>query len=79
MPLLSAFVFLAAQGAWAENLPMTHPTVELVKKYFTLVVEQDWKGAAKMIRPESIERKKRETVAIIKSAPPCPREARHAR
>ncbi len=75
MPLLSAFVFLAAQGARADNLPMSHPTVDLVKKYFQLVVEQNWKGAAKMIRPESIERKKRETIAIIKSAPTMSEEA----
>ena len=59
----------------AENLPLTHPTVELVKKYFQLVVEQDWKTAAKMIRPASIERKKRETLAIIKSAPTMSEEA----
>ncbi len=75
MPLLSVLILLAAQAARAENLPLTHPTVELVKKYFTLVVEQNWKGAAKMIRPESIERKKRETVAIIKSAPTMSEEA----
>ena len=62
-------------SAEAENLPMTHPTVEMVKKYFTMVVEQDWKGAAKMIRPESIERKKRETIAIVKSAPTMSEEA----
>lgn len=74
MPLL-ALMLLGSSSASAENLPMTHPTVELVKKYFTLVVEQDWKGAAKMIRPESIERKKRETVAIIKSAPTMSEEA----
>lgn len=59
----------------AENLPSTHPTVELVKKYFELVVDQDWKTAAKMIRPASIERKKRETLAIIKSAPTMSEEA----
>ncbi len=59
----------------AENLPPTHPTVELVKKYFELVVDQDWKTAAKMIRPASIERKKRETLAIIKSAPTMSEEA----
>ena len=59
----------------AENLPPDHPTVELVKKYFQLVVEQDWKTAAKMIRPASIERKKRETLAIIKSAPTMSEEA----
>ena len=59
----------------AENLPPDHPTVELVKKYFQLVVEQDWKTAAKMIRPATIERKKRETLAIIKSAPTMSEEA----
>lgn len=68
-------MLLGGHPAKAENLPMTHPTVELVKTYFTLVVDQDWKGAAKMIRPESIERKKRETVAIIKSAPTMSEEA----
>ena len=59
----------------ADALPMTHPTVELVTKYFKLVVEQDWKTAATMIRPSSIERKKRETLAIIKSAPTMSEEA----
>lgn len=67
--LLSAFV------ARAENLPASHPTVDLVKKYFQLVVEQNWKEAAKMIRPSSIERKKRETLAIIKSASTMSEEA----
>ena len=75
MPLLSVLMLLGGHSVKAENLPMTHPTVELVKTYFTLVVDQDWKGAAKMIRPESIERKKRETVAIIKSAPTMSEEA----
>lgn len=75
MPLFSALMLLGGLPARAENLPMTHPTVELVKKYFTMVVEQDWKGASKMIRPESIDRKKRETVAIIKSAPTMSEEA----
>ena len=75
MPLFSMLLLLGGHSSKGENLPMTHPTVELVKKYFTLVVEQDWKGAAKMIRPESIDRKKRETVAIIKSAPTMSEEA----
>ena len=75
MPLFTAIMLMGGLPANAENLPMTHPTVELVKKYFTLVVDQDWKGAAKMIRPESIERKKRETIAIIKSAPTMSEEA----
>ena len=74
--LILAFVgLLTFSAARAENLPATHPTVELVKKYFQLVVEQNWKEAAKMIRPSSIERKKRETIAIIKSASTMSEEA----
>lgn len=65
----------AATSVRADSLPQTHPTVELVKKYFSLVVDQDWKTAAKMIRPASIERKKRETLAIIKAAPTMSEEA----
>lgn len=75
--LAATLVIATSQGTQvrAENLPLTHPTVELVKKYFELVVDQDWKTAAKMIRPASIERKKRETLAIIKSAPTMSEEA----
>lgn len=76
-PVLCLALGIAAlsTGARAENLPQTHPTVDLVKKYFELVVDQDWKTAAKMIRPASIERKKRETLAIIRSAPTMSEEA----
>lgn len=66
---------LATGAAKADNLPMTHPTVDLVKKYFRYVIEQNWREAAKMIRPSSIERKKRETLAIVKSAPTMSEEA----
>lgn len=70
-----AALALVSGSAKADNLPMTHPTVDLVKKYFRYVIEQNWREAAKMIRPSSIERKKKETLAIIKSAPTMSEEA----
>jgi hypothetical protein len=72
LPFISATLFVLATATapvQAENLPITHPTVELVKKYFKMVVDQNWKEAAAMIRPASIERKQNETIAIIKRAP----------
>lgn len=47
-------------------LPMSHPTVELVNQYFRHVVNEDWKAAATMLKPASIERKKRRMIEIIK-------------
>ncbi len=72
--LLAASVLLVSNSQ-AGNLPPTHPTGELVAKYFKLVVDQNWKEAASMIRPSSIERKKRETVQIIKQAPTMSEES----
>lgn len=73
--IVATAALVAVSAVRAENLPASHPTVDLVKKYFQLVVEQNWKEAAKMIRPSSIERKKRETLAIIKSASTMSEEA----
>ncbi|MFO1482115.1 MAG: hypothetical protein U1F71_02010 [Verrucomicrobiaceae bacterium] len=53
----------------ADVLPLDHPCADLVKKYLTAVVMQDWKTAAQMLLPSSLERRQRETVQIIKSAP----------
>jgi hypothetical protein len=56
-------------GARASQLPMDHPCAELVKKYLTCVVNQDWKTAAVLLQASSLERKQKETIAIIKTAP----------
>ncbi|MCE2695012.1 MAG: hypothetical protein LW645_12220 [Verrucomicrobiaceae bacterium] len=53
----------------AQPLPLDHPCGVLVKKYLTAVVMQDWKTAAALLVPASLERRQRETVQIIKSAP----------
>lgn len=68
------FVLLASSlalitGARASQLPMDHPCAELVKKYLTCVVNQDWKTAAVLLQASSLERKQKETIAIIKTAP----------
>ncbi len=68
--LFAASLFnFAATEAKAEPLSLDHPCADLVKKYLTSVVRQDWKTAAQMLVPVSLERRQRETVNIIKSAP----------
>ena len=59
----------------AETLPLDHECAGLVKKYLGAVVAQDWKTAADMLVPDSLERRQRETVSIIKSAPTMTDEA----
>lgn len=58
-----------ALNSRAENIPLDHPAVEIVKKYLTAVVDQDWKAAAGMLLPTSLDRKQKETISIIKMAP----------
>ncbi|MCB1276489.1 hypothetical protein [Prosthecobacter sp.] len=60
---------LTASPVKAEQLPLDHPCAAMVKKYLTAVVMQDWKTASMMLVPSSLERRQRETVNIIKSAP----------
>ena len=64
-----SLVSLTALPVQAEQLPLDHPCAALVKKYLAAVVQQDWKTASQMLVPESLERRQRETVNIIKSAP----------
>lgn len=65
-----ALSFLALTGsAWSAQLPLDHPCAALVKKYLTSVVTQEWKTAADMLLPSSLDRKQKETIAIIKTAP----------
>ena len=72
--LAATFVF-APQSARSEVLELDHPCAELVKKYLTSVVSQDWTTAAALLLPSSLERKQKETVAIIKTAPTMSEES----
>jgi len=56
-------------------LPADHPCAALVKKYLTCVVQQDWKTAADLLLPSSLDRKQKETVSVIKTAPTMTEEA----
>lgn len=71
-----ALSFLALAGSsWGAQLPLDHSCAGLVKKYLESVVSQDWKTAAAMLLPSSLERKQKETIAIIKTAPTMTEEA----
>ena len=68
--LLAAVIMVShTRPVSAENLPLDHAGVTLVKDYLAAVVSQDWKTASKMLLPTSLERKQRETISIIKTAP----------
>ncbi len=64
-----------AQPVFAAPLPADHPCSALVKKYLTSVVQQDWKTAAVLLLPSSLDRKQKETVSVIKTAPTMTEEA----
>ena len=67
---LTAVALLFITGSsHAENVALNHPSTEVVKKYLAAVVAQDWKTAATMLLPTSLERKQKETIAIVKMAP----------
>lgn len=68
--LLAAASFsLLCLSARAENVQLDHPATGIVKKYLSAVVSQDWKTAVTMLLPTSLERKQKETIAIVKMAP----------
>lgn len=71
-----AISFLALAGSsWSAQLPLDHPCAAMVKKYLQSVVAQDWETASAMLLPSSLERKQKETIAIIKTAPTMTEEA----
>ena len=74
--VLVAVLFVTlSRPASCENLPLDHAGVTLVKDYLAAVVSQDWKTASKMLLPTSLERKQRETISIIKTAPTMTEES----
>jgi hypothetical protein len=52
-----------------------HPTVALVNQYFKHVVDEDWKAAAAMLSPTSLDRKKQKALDVVKRAPTMTAEA----
>ena len=72
---LASSLLSLTQPALAAPLPADHPCSALVKKYLTSVVQQDWKTAAVLLLPSSLDRKQKETVSVIKTAPTMTEEA----
>jgi hypothetical protein len=67
--LTAAALLVITGSSHADNVALDHPSTEVVKKYLAAVVAQDWKTAATMLLPTSLERKQKETIAIVKMAP----------
>lgn len=68
-------VFAIASSTLAESLPADHPTALIVKQYLEAVVKQDWKTAADMLLPVSLERRRTQMVAAIKNSSTMTEEA----
>jgi len=67
---VSAILFsVVGFSAQAENIPLDHPASGVVKEYLGAVVKQDWMTAATMLLPTSLERKQKETIQVVKTAP----------
>ena len=73
--LLAGAACINTSGSAADDSAKSHPTVALTKQYFQFVVNEDWKSAASMLNPVSLERKKRRAVELIKRAPTMTAEA----
>ncbi len=72
---LALSLFSLIGSALGAPLPADHPCAELVKKYLVCVVEQDWKTAASLLLPSSLDRKQKETISVIKTAPTMTEES----
>ena len=65
--LASLFLCFAC-AASAENAPLDHPAVGVVKGYLEAIVKQDWKASADMLLPAALERRRNKVVAAIKNS-----------
>jgi hypothetical protein len=73
--LIAALAFTGISRGHAENLPADHPSSAAVKEYLKAVVKEDWKTAADMLLPKSLDRLKQSTVNAIKNARTMSEEA----
>jgi hypothetical protein len=64
-----------AASVRAENLSLDHPTASVAKKYLEAVVKQDWKTASTMLLPASLDRRRLQMIAAVKSSPTMTEEA----
>ena len=72
---LALSLFSLIGSAFGAPLPADHPCAALVKKYLVCVVKQDWKTAANLLLLSSLDRKQKETISVIKTAPTMTEES----
>jgi hypothetical protein len=68
-------VLTLAASVRAENLSLDHPTASVAKKYLEAVVKQDWEAASTMLLPASLDRRRLQMIAAVKSSPTMTEEA----
>lgn len=68
--ILSGATSLSAQSKQAD-----HPASAIVKSYLEAVVKQDWKSAAEMLLPSSLERRKEQMILAVKNSSTMTEEA----
>lgn len=72
---IAALATCFALSAAAESLPSDHITADITRKYLEAVVKQDWKSAADMLLPASLERRRAQMVDAIKKSTTMTEEA----
>jgi hypothetical protein len=74
--LLAASLFLCVPFlAVAENAPLDHPAVAIVKSYLEAIVKQDWKTSAEMLLPTALKRRQLKVAEAIKNSSTMSEEA----
>jgi hypothetical protein len=73
--LAAILLFCFSCVAGAENAPLDHPAVAVVKGYLEAIVKQDWKASADMLLPSALERRRQKVVQAIKNSSTMTEEA----
>lgn len=73
--LTASLLVCASSVVVAENAPLDHPAVGLVKNYLEAVVKQDWKAASEMLQPAALTRRQQKVAAAIKNSSTMTEEA----
>lgn len=75
LPLAVCLLLCIPPAASADNAPLDHPAVDLVKSYLQAIVHQDWKEASAMLLPSALERRRLKVAAAIKNSSTMTEEA----
>lgn len=73
--LILSFVLYGVSSLPAAGNQSDHPAAAIVKSYLEAVVKQDWKTAAEMLLPSSLERRKEQMILAVKNSSTMTEEA----